>query len=703
MFVGAARTFLVGGFLFRFRLTPDRQHFSFTDSRLNDLVADNDDKFDIKESESLLIGRDFGITSDIQTAPNGNLFVVSNSNSAVYEISGKQPALYVANLTGAQETPSNNSAGTGTATLLLSPDETSARVALNFSGLTGAETDAHIHGPGAAGVVAPILFPLPSGNLSDFQISLTTTDVSNLKNGLLYINVHTTNFPNGEIRGQFGSSSSASSVQFSAANYRVSESGGRATVTVTRLGDTSAAATVNYATSDAADAATCNTINGKASSRCDYSTTIGRLSFAPGETFKTINVAVTDDNYAEGDENFSVALTSASGAALSSPNIATVTITDNESTGGPPNPIDSSDFFVYQHYVDFLNRYPDPSGFAFWTNTIKSCGADAACTEVKRINASAAFFLSIEFNQTGFLAYLTNRVAFGNMTTLNAPVPLTYNQFIHDAQALQKNYVFGAPGADAQLEANKQAYFDEFVTRPAFIAKYGSLSNADYIDTLLATGNVNSTTAELYIAKLNGAQVVPSTTSTATGLVILRQSIGGLSANVSLSLNDLSSTESAAHVHAPAAAGAAAPAIAALPNGQVVDFQIPITPSQANDLGNGQLYVDVHTANFPNGEIRAQLPPNRFIRDVLITALDNGLITRAQVLRLIAESEPLKIREFNRAFVLMEYFGYLRRDPDAAGYDFWLTKLNSFNGDFVKAEMVKAFLSSSEYRQRFGM
>jgi uncharacterized repeat protein (TIGR01451 family) len=702
MFVGAARTFLAGGFLFRFKLTPDRQHFAFTDARLNDLVADNDDKFDIKESESLLIGRDFGITTDIETAPNGNLFVVSNSNGAVYEISGKQPALYVANLTGAQETPATNSPGTGTATLLLSPDESTARVSLNFSGLTSAQTDAHIHGPGVAGVIAPILFPLPTGNVSDFQIGLTPTDVSNLKNGSLYVNVHTTNFPNGEIRGQFGTSSSSSSVQFSAANYRVSESAGRATVTVTRLGDTSAAATVSYATSDPAGSASCNTINGKASSRCDYSTTIGTVSFAPGETFKPINVAVTDDNYAEGDENFSIALTSASGAALGSPNTTTITITDNESAPGAANPIDATDFFIYQHYVDFLNRYPDPGGFAFWTNTITSCGADAACTEVKRINASAAFFLSIEFNETGFLSYLTNRVAFANMTSPNAPVPLTYNQFMNDAQALQKNYVFGAPGADAQLEANKQAYFNEFVTRPAFVAKYGALSNLAYIDTLLATGNVNSTTGELYLAKLTGAQVVPATNSTATGLVILRRSIDGLSANVSLSLTGLSSSESAAHVHGPAGPAGTAPAIATLPNGQTVGSQIPLTVAQSGDLGNGQLYVDVHTANFPNGEIRAQLPQTRFVRDVLVDALDNGWITRAQALRLIAESQFLKQREFNRAFVLMEYFGYLRRDPDASGYNFWLTKLDNFNGDFVKAEMVKAFLTSSEYRNRFG-
>jgi len=58
--------------------------------------------------------------------------------------------------------------------------------------------------------------------------------------------------------------------------------------------------------------------------------------------------------------------------------------------------------------------------------------------------------------------------------------------------------------------------------------------------------------------------------------------------------------------------------------------------------------------------------------------------------------------EFNRAFVQLEYFGYMKRDPDEAGYAFWLGKLNQFNGDFVAAEMVLAFISSPEYRARFG-
>ena len=78
------------------------------------------------------------------------------------------------------------------------------------------------------------------------------------------------------------------------------------------------------------------------------------------------------------------------------------------------------------------------------------------------------------------------------------------------------------------------------------------------------------------------------------------------------------------------------------------------------------------------------------------------------MLRAIAEHPTLVAAEFNRAFVLMQYFGYLRRSPndppdsDYTGYDFWLTKLNQFNGNFQSAEMVKAFISSTEYRQRFG-
>jgi hypothetical protein len=112
-------------------------------------------------------------------------------------------------------------------------------------------------------------------------------------------------------------------------------------------------------------------------------------------------------------------------------------------------------------------------------------------------------------------------------------------------------------------------------------------------------------------------------------------------------------------------------------------------------------FVDTLNANAGN-------PLSQAERDQLVNDLSSNTRTRAQVLRAIAEHPNLSAAEFNRAFVLMQYFGYLRRNPndapdsDYSGFDFWLTKLNQFNGNFQNAEMVKAFISASEYRQRFG-
>ena len=94
-------------------------------------------------------------------------------------------------------------------------------------------------------------------------------------------------------------------------------------------------------------------------------------------------------------------------------------------------------------------------------------------------------------------------------------------------------------------------------------------------------------------------------------------------------------------------------------------------------------------------------------RDQLVADLTSGTKTRADVLRAVAENSIFSQRQFNRAFVYMQYIGYLRRNPNAApdsnfvGYNFWLKKLNDFNGNFIEAEMVKAFINSSEYRERF--
>ena len=220
--------------------------------------------------------------------------------------------------------------------------------------------------------------------------------------------------------------------------------------------------------------------------------------------------------------------------------------------------------------------------------------------------------------------------------------------------------------------------------------------------------NSNTTTGELYIARLNGAQVVPPTGSAATGLVILRRAVSGPGVSVSLYFNGLTSAETEAHLHGPAAAGSNGPPIVTLPNGQFANFQTTLSNPQLLDLSGGRLYVDVHTTAFPNGEIRGQLPSNLFVTDMIVRSLNDGIITRAQALRLLAESDFFRMNELNRAFVLMEYFGYLRRNPDDPpdnnldGYNFWLAKLNQFNGNFVAAEMVKSFLKATEYRGRFG-
>jgi glucose/arabinose dehydrogenase len=87
LFVGAATPALEGGYLFRFDLTRDRRDLNLENPLLADRVADNSDKGDITESESLLAGRNFGVSTDIQTGPNGHLFVVSISRGEILEVS----------------------------------------------------------------------------------------------------------------------------------------------------------------------------------------------------------------------------------------------------------------------------------------------------------------------------------------------------------------------------------------------------------------------------------------------------------------------------------------------------------------------------------------------------------------------------------------------------------------------------------------
>jgi len=269
------------------------------------------------------------------------------------------------------------------------------------------------------------------------------------------------------------------------------------------------------------------------------------------------------------------------------------------------NSIDASDFFVTKHYDDFLGRVPDAGGLSFWINNIEGCAFSLPCREVKRIDTSAAFFLSIEFQETGYLVYRAYKVAYGDAFDPTIPTPgspsgfpvpiIRRAEFLADTPLISQGVQVGVGNWQQQLETNKQAFMLDFVGRTRFTTAYPSTMTADE-----------------FVTKLD-------------------QNAGGVLSTFEKSL------------------------------------LISVLGSTPADAGK-----------------------------------------RAQVLRSVAEDADLNLRETNRAFVLMQYFGYLRRDPNAtpdtnyAGYKFWLDKLNSFNGDFRGAEMVKSFLVSGEYRGRFG-
>jgi len=175
-------------------------------------------------------------------------------------------------------------------------------------------------------------------------------------------------------------------LQFSAGAYNVGEGNGSVTVTVNRSGDTSGAVTVDYATLDV----------GSAAQRTDYTIGAGTLRFASGETSKTFEVLIVNDLYVESNENFNVTLSNpSSGAALGAPSATLITITDNDLSPPTTNPLDDPRFFVQLHYYDFLSRFPDTSGWDFWTNIITQCGADQTCIRTKRIDVSNAFFYEL--------------------------------------------------------------------------------------------------------------------------------------------------------------------------------------------------------------------------------------------------------------------------------------------------------------------
>src|SRR5205085_6583873 len=186
-----------------------------------------------------------------------------------------------------------------------------------------------------------------------------------------------------EEHGLFGklnptTAQATSLVQFATDDFAIGEGSGHIDITVTRQGDASGTATVNVNTFDESQP-------GHASQKSDYEISLGTLTFNPGETSKTFRILIVNDNFVEGDETISLALSNptGTGTGLGSPSTADVTILDNDAAASTANPVDDPNFFVRQHYLDFLNREPDAAGLAFWTNNITSCGSNAACIELK--------------------------------------------------------------------------------------------------------------------------------------------------------------------------------------------------------------------------------------------------------------------------------------------------------------------------------
>ena len=274
-------------------------------------------------------------------------------------------------------------------------------------------------------------------------------------------------------------------------------------------------------------------------------------------------------------------------------------------TSAVANPIDQARFFVRQQYRDFLNREADQAGEDFWTTNITKCSdpsrrlatqTEAECIDKQNVTTSAAFFLSPEFQYTGYFVY---RLYKGSLIQNGAGRFPTYQEFLRDVRQVASGIIQNNQLSAAAIEANKKTFAEEFTRRAEFRSLYDPLSNFDYVERLFQTTGINVSAQE------KQALVDGLNNQTETRASVLQK---------------------------------------------VVDGTVVIAE------GNQQFTTTYGRAFYE--------------------------------------------KEFNAAFVLMEYFGYLRRDPDAGGYQHWLDKLNSY-GNYLDAEMVRSFIASPEYRARF--
>jgi hypothetical protein len=259
-------------------------------------------------------------------------------------------------------------------------------------------------------------------------------------------------------------------ISLSSSTYSVSEGAGRLTVPVNRACDRVRESKVDFYTR-----------TGTASDRSDFTFAAGRLFFGEGETTKTIELLITDDNLLEGNETFTLSLTDAGGsAALVMPGSAVITIVENDVTQPISNPLDNAALFVRQHYSDFLNRTPDDGGLDYWTHQITECGTDDRCVRERRIGVSAAFFIENEFQETGNYVYRLYRASLGRRPN--------YEEFMGDRGRLVE-------GSD--LPAGKILLSDDWVRRPEFEDRLPvTLSAFEFVNRLMDTAGLVPYTAE---------------------------------------------------------------------------------------------------------------------------------------------------------------------------------------------------------------
>ncbi|MEO8434723.1 MAG: FG-GAP-like repeat-containing protein [Pyrinomonadaceae bacterium] len=290
-------------------------------------------------------------------------------------------------------------------------------------------------------------------------------------------------------------SATSPSIQFSSATYSKPESGPSTNITVTRTGDTSGASSVNFSTGNNSYVA-CNTVSGQAAQNCDFLLSSGTLNFAAGQTSRTFPIIILEDMYVEGNETLSLSLSSPTGAVLGSQTSATLTITDNDSSPPASNPLDDPQFFVREHYYDFLGRLPDDGGLAFWTNEITQCGTNQACINERRVAVSNAFFFELEYQQTANYVFLLYRASYGNDQPFPNPDFFDANvsaALKAEAKKLPRYLSFVRDRAQvvggSNLAQTQLALANAFVQRPEFIAKYpSSLSTgAQFVSAVLAT------------------------------------------------------------------------------------------------------------------------------------------------------------------------------------------------------------------------